>query len=265
MARRVIAAAFFTATFCLLSFSSCGGPGGVSGQSSAAVKMGIKLQWPDGVTYDKTTSALNIPQYYLPPSAAVVPAYLTDAEVVLMGEGMPSMKMKVDINNAIARFSVQPGEYTVQVGVWTSIGVVFTGRTGVYLHGGDNGTIRMTLAVNAPPEWISVTVSNSTPVTGEVITLKCVVSDPDGDPITYTWSGGGVSATGSVVTYTVPDEEPHTFTCTASDGYGGKMMGSVSINSDTGGPIGGGGGKPPPPPPPPPPAQDTDGDGVPDV
>ncbi|MDH5638184.1 MAG: hypothetical protein OEZ04_06800, partial [Nitrospinota bacterium] len=168
MTRNIKFAVIWAVALSFFSLFSCAGPGDIPGNPTAPVKMGIKVQWPEGVTYDKNTRKLNIPASYFAPGAASAPTYLTDAEVTLVGEGMPPLKIRVDVNNAVASFSVQPGYYTVKGVVWTSIGLTFTASTQVYLQSGENGVITMTMAVNAPPGTISVTVSNATPKTGEV-------------------------------------------------------------------------------------------------
>jgi len=212
----------------ILILSTCAKPSS-SVTSSAKSRMAFKLSLPEGYSVDSVTHELTVPKSELPESAATAPSYLTAAEVTITGEGMDTYTTRVDVNNAVASFSVQPGYYTIFVMVWTNLETTFTGAVTVYLHGGDNGTIVINMAVNAPPQSISVKVSNPAPMVGEIITLTCDIVDPDADQITYTWSGG-VTGSGPVVTYKVPDHLPHTFTCVADDGNGGVISGSVSIN-----------------------------------
>jgi hypothetical protein len=48
-------------------------------------------------------------------------------------------------------------------------------------------TVTHTL-VNGPPSVSSISVSPATPVAGEVVTLSITASDPDGDPLTISWT-----------------------------------------------------------------------------
>jgi len=44
------------------------------------------------------------------------------------------------------------------------------------------------LVVNRPPNVSSITVSPSAPVAGDVVTLSVTATDPDGDPLTISWT-----------------------------------------------------------------------------
>ena len=221
---------------------ACAGMDDASNARLAPVKTTLQLAWPEGVSYDKASG-----QLFLPPSilagrvAATAPVYLTGAEITLSGEGLETFRAKVDVQNAVASYSVQPGLYTITVTVYTNIGLTFTGAESRYLNSGDNGTITMVMEVNSPPTDIIVSVNNPFPLVGETVTLGCKVTDLDGDLIIFKWSGGGLYASGPVVKYTVPDALPRTFTCTADDTHGGILSGHVSITPK--GPM-----APPPPP-----------------
>ena len=66
-------------------------------------------------------------------------------------------------------------------------------------------------------------------------TVTCRASDPDGDPLSYTWSttGGRLSGSGPSVTFTPPegvDEGQYTITCKVTDGRGGRAQASDTVN-----------------------------------
>ena len=62
--------------------------------------------------------------------------------------------------------------------------------------------------------------------------ITCSASDPDGDPLTYTWSktGGTITGTSSAITWTAPATAgTYTITCTISDG---ELTDEQSISID---------------------------------
>jgi hypothetical protein len=82
-------------------------------------------------------------------------------------------------------------------------------------------------AVGAPP--IAAAGPDQTVECGFTATLDGSASkDPQGDPLTYTWSGPFGTLSGAVVTATLPPGE-HAITLTVSDGKGGTDTDSVTI------------------------------------
>ncbi len=71
-------------------------------------------------------------------------------------------------------------------------------------------SVVITVAENRPPVISSLNASDNPVPMGESITLTCAVSDPDGDPITYSWraTGGELSGVGPVVTWLAPRVPP---------------------------------------------------------
>ena len=257
---RILAVAALFAFYALLPACEKSAPYLPSAGNSVKVTTALNIKMPESVSYDKETKTFTAPAIANSPYAAT-PGYLTGALVTLSGDGLETLSLRVDINNAVASFSVQPGQYLVTVVVYTSLGFNFFGQTSVYLHSGDNGTITIVMDVNAPPTSIQVSASNLQPKVGEEVILTCSTSDLDGDPIAYSWSGPeGFSGSGPVVNYTPLAEGTYTFVCVADDGHGGALSGSVSIlateegGTSPGPDDGGGGGGPPP--------ADTDGDGI---
>ena len=96
---------------------------------------------------------------------------------------------------------------------------------------------------NAAPTVAIVAAASPSPVTGTTTALSVLGADDGGEPnLTYTWAGtgepagadplfsdnGNNSAKNSTVTF--DDFGPYTFTCTISDGQGGTVNSSVSVN-----------------------------------
>ena len=62
--------------------------------------------------------------------------------------------------------------------------------------------------------------------------VECVVSDPDGDELTYLWeaSDGSISGQGSAITWTAPETRDSYFvTVTVADDRGSEAIRSLSI------------------------------------
>jgi hypothetical protein len=89
-------------------------------------------------------------------------------------------------------------------------------------------------ATNSPPIIYSLTPSVSSLGPGASCTVSCSASDPNGDTLIYAWSvsGGAITGTGNIVTWTAPlTEGNYTITATVSDGRGGEdsESGTVSV------------------------------------
>jgi len=67
---------------------------------------------------------------------------------------------------------------------------------------------------------------------GGTALLTCIASDPDGDPVTYSWeaSAGSITGVGDKVTWVAPSKSG-TFNVTVivSDGKGGESRGNVAL------------------------------------
>lgn len=94
---------------------------------------------------------------------------------------------------------------------------------------------------NRPPV-ISCSASPNPIQPGERSTITSVASDPDGDPITYSYTttGGQITGTGATVQFDSTGVQPGSYTvkCTANDGRGGTADSSTSVDVQ----------QPPPPP-----------------
>jgi outer membrane protein OmpA-like peptidoglycan-associated protein len=85
---------------------------------------------------------------------------------------------------------------------------------------------------NRPPT-ASLSVERSPILPGEHTGITCTGSDPDGDPLTYSYSasGGQVTGTGANASFDATGLQPGTYTvkCTVNDGRGGTADASGSV------------------------------------
>jgi hypothetical protein len=82
------------------------------------------------------------------------------------------------------------------------------------------------------PQLTNLLAQPASVARGEVSSLTCEASDPDGDTLTYSWTSteGSISGTGSTVSWTAPATVgTYTVTVSVSDGKGGTATQSVSI------------------------------------
>lgn len=121
---------------------------------------------------------------------------------------------------------------------WEAPGAEGTYTISVEVSDGKGGTdtdsVSIEVAVgNNPPNITSVTPGDVSVSPGGSTTVTCTATDPDGDPLTYTWSapdGGAISGTGSSVTWQAPAaEDTYGIEVTVSDGKGGTDSGSTNI------------------------------------
>lgn len=87
--------------------------------------------------------------------------------------------------------------------------------------------------VEQPPTISSLAPKPTTVSPGSDSTITCTASDPNGNPLIYTWdaTGGTIPGTGHQVTWTSPQTEgTYTITCTVSDGKGGTDKKTVDVN-----------------------------------
>lgn len=117
----------------------------------------------------------------------------------------------------------QPGQYTVRVTV-TDV---------------DNmsASCEFTVTVNRRPNnnpTVTLSLDRTEVFTCEPVTATATAQDPDGDPLTYSWTldGQSISGTGSTVPIDTCDLAggTHTVTVTVNDGRGGTASDTVTFN-----------------------------------
>jgi hypothetical protein len=105
-------------------------------------------------------------------------------------------------------------------------------RNGFLVKVGAGYSPLQTAAHNHPPT-ISCTADKSAATATDTVTLTCNASDPDNDPLTYTWSatGGKVDGSGPAVRWTAQGVQAGSYTVTAKvdDGRGGFASASVTV------------------------------------
>ena len=118
------------------------------------------------------------------------------------------------------------GDYTVTVTVHNPAGEVST-KSAV-----------ITVAENRPPVIASLTATSNPVPMGESTTVTCIATDPDGDPVTYSWrtDGGELSGVGSIVTWFAPRAAPgqkteYRLTVIVEDGNGGTDLSEIALDS----------------------------------
>jgi hypothetical protein len=85
-------------------------------------------------------------------------------------------------------------------------------------------------SLEADAEWIDPSSS---------LQMTCIASDPDGDELSYEWiaTGGDISGTGAVATWTAPEEVGmYDITVVVDDGRGGRDTGFLTIIASNGTP-----------------------------
>lgn len=124
---------------------------------------------------------------------------------------------------------------------WNSTGAAVGGYTvTAAVNDGKGGTascatdIKVEERPNRPPT-ATLSVERSPILAGEHTGVICTGSDPDGDPLTYSYSasGGQISGTGSNATFDATGLQPGTYAvnCTVDDGRGGtgQATGNVEV------------------------------------
>lgn len=125
---------------------------------------------------------------------------------------------------------------TGKVVTWTAPDAAGTYSISVIVNDGKGGTADKSCTItvvaevakvtNEPPVIVSVSANRKVIDPKTFTTITCVATDPDGDPITYTWSTkeGEISGTGNVITWTAPP-------------VAGKYPIEVTVSDDRGGTI----------------------------
>jgi protocatechuate 3,4-dioxygenase beta subunit len=102
----------------------------------------------------------------------------------------------------------------------------------------NQGAAQVEVIFNSPPQVVSMTSSDGRVASNTPVTLQAAASDPDNDPLTYTWTcncpGTFDSQNAAQVTFTagtLPTGVSCAFAVEVSDGHGGVGKGTVSLSS----------------------------------
>jgi hypothetical protein len=116
------------------------------------------------------------------------------------------------------------------IGSYTINAKVDDGRGGTATCAAD---VAVAKRPNRPPV-ISCAPERNPIIAGERVAINSTASDPDGDPLTYSYSatGGQISGNGPVAQFdsTGLSAGNYTVTCTADDGQGGRTSGTTSVD-----------------------------------
>jgi len=101
-------------------------------------------------------------------------------------------------------------------------------------NGGEvTGSITITVRVNHPPTVTSIIADKDWVTPLGSCHIRCNAEDPDGDELSYEWSasGGDISGTALVITWTVPEAVGlHNITVVVTDGYGGEDTRTLTVS-----------------------------------
>lgn len=181
-----------------------------------------------------------------PPSAAIAATCSADKEMVYAGSGdfvavraqssnpdqtplnyyWSASEGGVDGTGPEVRWNSsdrQPGTYTIKVRV-------DNGRNGI---ANCSASIRVEPRPNRPPT-ITCSSDRTTATVGEPVEITALASDPDNDPLSFSWNAGGrkLEGSGSSVTFQTADLPPGPYTVTGQvdDGRTGTAVCTVSLD-----------------------------------
>jgi len=117
-----------------------------------------------------------------------------------------------------------------QYGNWDIIVTVKDGKGGT-----TQASVTLGVVQNQDPVISSLAADPITVLPQSRSTVTCIASDPDGDPLTYSWeaSQGEITGVGKTVTWIAPDREGwFTITVTVDDNKGGLSVSTVSVAAE---------------------------------
>src|SRR5277367_3676921 len=182
----------------------------------------------------------------LPPSAPLGASCSANPEMVYVGSG-DWIAVRADASNPAnypLNYSWSASEGSLD-GSGPNVRWSSTDRhPGTYtitlrLEAGRNGTANCSVSVrviprpNRPPT-ISCSADRSTVTVGDRVEITAIASDPDNDPLTFSWSvsGGRLEGTGTSVRFHTRDVSPGAYTITGhvDDGRSGAADCTVNID-----------------------------------
>lgn len=133
-----------------------------------------------------------------------------------------------DMGNGITKTGASVTQVYATAGSYTVVVTVTDGK-----GGSDTKSVAITVTtpVNHPPVLSAPPTCTPNPgAVGQTLTLTASATDPDSDPLTYSWDmGNGTTKTGASITQVYNAAGTYTVTVTVSDGRGGSDSKTVSV------------------------------------
>ena len=229
---KYIAWRFFQADYLMTNFNGpLVDPSGR--QNNFRIGSGLVLRWgyppePPKPIHPPTAACSANPTSVFEGSTDVVAIHVdaTDVDKVGLNYSYTATGGSVDGNGPDARFNpsgLAVGSYTVNAKVDNG-------------HGG-NTSCSVDVAVNKRPNrppTISCAPERNPIIAGERVNIVSTASDPDGDPLTYSYSatGGQISGNGPTAAFdsTGLNAGSYSVTCTADDGRGGRTSANTNVD-----------------------------------
>lgn len=163
---------------------------------------------------------------------AEAPPTVVDVMLVVTGEGMTPIRRPIPLNTPTAFLEVPPGLRTFEVSVLAK-GKTFAGSTTQDIVAGRDNVVEVRVALNEAPS-VRITADRVAATPGGAIHLTCTAADPDGDPVSLSWSASGGSLTsrsGPTTTWSSQGADRYTITCTATDAKGASASATVQVST----------------------------------
>jgi len=202
-------------------------------QNNFRIGSGIVLRWgyppePPKPIHPPTASCSANPSsvYQGTTDAIAVHVDATDVDKVGLTYSYTATGGTVEGTGPDARFNPSG----LAIGTYTVNAKVDNGHGGTATCAAD---IAITKKPNRPPV-ISCAPERNPIIAGERVAIKSTASDPDGDPLTYSYSttGGQIAGNGPVAQFdsTGLSAGSYTVTCTADDGQGGRTSATTRVD-----------------------------------
>jgi hypothetical protein len=229
---KYIAWRFFEADYLMTNFiGPLANPAGR--QNNFRIGTGVVLRWgyppePPKPIHPPTAACSANPTSVYQGSTSIIAIHVdaADPDKVGLTYSYTATGGSVDGTGPDARFNpsgLAVGSYTVNAKIDNG-------------HGG-TATCAVDVAVTRPPNQpptISCAPERNPIISGERVAIRSTASDPDGDPLTYSYSAasGQISGTGPVAQFdsTGLNAGSYTITCTADDGKGGRTSATTNVD-----------------------------------
>jgi hypothetical protein len=130
------------------------------------------------------------------------------------------------------------GVHGLKLTVTDSLGLSSSVTVKVTVQGGGRGEVQPSISFNSWPVVSHVTATSALLAVGQPASVSALVSDPDGDVLSYAWSAtceGSWDNASSIMAQFTPTAQPSgvcnncSLTVTVSDGQGGQTTGTVAL------------------------------------